>query len=423
MIEIAKTQVLEMTKGNFNNVVQSFSEDVAKQLDEQTMKLTWDATVAPIGKYIGFYEATGEPVGKYFTVSIIEQYELNALKVTITYNTDNKIVGLNLNYFTIDKPLVSTEKFEEIDFIIGEKFPLSGILTLPKGVINPPVVLLIQGSGATDKNSTIYSNMPFKDIAYGLAEQGIATLRYDKRYYAYPEQAQQLSIELTLNDEVLEDAQLALELLSNEPKIDTSNIYVLGHSLGGGLTPYLAYQNDNVKGIISMAGTLRPLYELSYDQNKDIEAIILNGNFDDATVNMVKTQMEQVEKDIQILRSTLSDVPNEQILIGLPAGYQKSVKNYAGENFINDIAVLILILQGTADFQVYADKDYKLWQSTLKNRNNVDFKLYEGLNHLMMTTNGKQDISEYEIKGSVSQDVIDDIATFVKKHYSEPTDV
>ncbi len=416
LIELAKTQTDDMLNGNFKSTADSFNETIAKQLDEDGLKSAWDSTVASIGEHIKRHSATGEVTDDHFIVTIVEEYELSALLITITYDTDNKIAGIFLSYTTIENNLVSNETFEEISVTIGDEYPLDGILTLPKNTENPPVVLIVHGSGPIDKDGTIYANTPYKDIANGLAAQGIATLRYNKRYNTYFEVSYELGAEVTLEDEVLDDVMHAIDLLSKETRIDTSNIFLLGHSLGGGLTPYIASVNDNVKGIISMAGTLRPLYELSYDQNKAIEEEILNGDYDDLTIATLKSQMEQVELDIITLRSDISDIPDEQILMGLHAGYQKSIKEFAGENFINDIDIPILILQGTEDFQVFADTDYTLWEKALEGRSNATLHLYDGLNHLMMETNGKQDISEYEIKGVVSEEVIEDIETFINQH-------
>jgi dienelactone hydrolase len=79
----------------------------------------------------------------------------------------------------------------------------------------------------------------------------------------------------------------------------------------------------------------------------------------------------------------------------------------------------MLILQGSNDFQVYADKDYKLWKTTLKGRKNVTYKLYPGLSHLFMTNqesaNGAPDITVYNEPNHVKAQVIKDIAVWVKK--------
>jgi len=62
-------------------------------------------------------------------------------------------------------------KINIIIFTIGEgQFPLSAILTLPKGEEQPPVAILVPGSGNHDVNETVGANKPFQDIAWGLAD-------------------------------------------------------------------------------------------------------------------------------------------------------------------------------------------------------------------------------------------------------------
>ena len=415
---LAVSQVNDMINDNFASTVSVFDGKVSRQLDESGMEAAWDSIVPELGAHIGNDSVTGSVKGSTFVVVVIEQYKHGGLQVTISYNDRSEISGIYLNYANIEKELVRNEQFREEAVTIGDVYPLAGILTIPNASEKPPVVLLVHGSGASDKNETIYVNTPFEDLAHGLAEQGIATLRYDKRFYTYPDLATELGADMTLEDEVLEDVAFALALLANDSRVDPANIFVLGHSLGGGLTPYIASQNENVAGIISMAGTLKPLYEISYDQNKAIEQAALDGDYDFLTTQTMKQQMKQVEKDILILRDDLTDIPNDRILLGMSTGYQKSVKELAGENYIDELDLPILILQGDADFQVSADKDFKLWENTLASRTNVTLNLYDNLNHLMMESNGKTDVSEYQSKGTVSLEVIDDIADFVSSSHS-----
>ena len=71
----------------------------------------------------------------------------------------------------------------DIEISFGtEDYPLSGSLTLPEGSGPFPVVILVQGSGAFDRNEQIGPNVPFLDLAEQLAQQGIAVLRYDRSY-------------------------------------------------------------------------------------------------------------------------------------------------------------------------------------------------------------------------------------------------
>ena len=68
----------------------------------------------------------------------------------------------------------------------GGEYPLNGILTLPDEAEGPAAaVVMVHGSGPSDMNEKIGGCTPFKDLAAGLAERGIASVRYDKRSFAH----------------------------------------------------------------------------------------------------------------------------------------------------------------------------------------------------------------------------------------------
>ena len=78
------------------------------------------------------------------------------------------------------------ENYTEKQVTFGEEpFTLPGVLTLPKGDGPFPVVVLVHGSGAHDMDETVFSFKPFRDLAVGLANHGIAVLRYDKRTHTH----------------------------------------------------------------------------------------------------------------------------------------------------------------------------------------------------------------------------------------------
>lgn len=95
----------------------------------------------------------------------------------------------------------------------------------------------------------------FRDIAWGLAEQGIAVLRYDKRTKVYGTAAYPQGVEATFDNEVVDDVISAVRLVKSLPEIDSARVYVLGHSLGGMLVPRIAQRAGEgcLGGIISLA--------------------------------------------------------------------------------------------------------------------------------------------------------------------------
>ncbi len=119
-------------------------------------------------------------------------------------------------------------------------------------------MVLVHGSGPQDQDETIGPNKPFTDLAYGLASQNIAVLRYVKRTKQYGADSKS-DAPFTVKDEVTDDAIAAVALLAKMPEVNKKQIYVLGHSLGGMLAPRIAAEDPQVAGIIIMAGTARPL--------------------------------------------------------------------------------------------------------------------------------------------------------------------
>jgi len=270
---------------------------------------------------------------------------------------------------------------------------------------NPPVVILVQGSGQSDYDETISLNKPFNDVADGLAKQGIATIRYNKRYYQYPKTA---PISITIEDEVLKDVSLAINFIKENKNTKNSKAYILGHSLGGMLVPYIAKTNSDVTGIISMAGTPRKLEDVILDQNIAVVNVMINKTDAEKQELIANVQVE-VDKV-----KTLKDGDPSVTLFGVPSSYWLSLNKINTPEICKNLTIPVLILQGKADFQVSPDIDYKAWQDMLSGKSNVTFKLYDNLNHLFMQTNGKKDTTEYSIKGIVDKQVITDIATWIK---------
>lgn len=409
LTNLSKQYAEEMAGGNFSNVVSNFSEDVKKKLNEDTLRETWEDVVKEIGKYENINDVSYKEENNMAVIDVILKYELNGLKLTLSYDSNNKVSGLLLNYSPIKEELSSSEKFEEEEIHIGKgDNKLDGILTMPKDTEKPPVVIMVQGSGQSDMDETIgaAANKPFKDIAHGLAENGIASIRYNKRYYQYPQTAPK---DMTIEDEVINDVNLAIELASNNKNINNEKIFVLGHSLGGMLAPQIAKENEQVSGIISLAGSPRKLEDIIYDQNKDaINAMT------DKSDKQKEELMKQVKSEVDKVKN-LEEEDKSQTIFGINSEYWISLNNINTSEILKELSIPMLFLQGEDDFQVYADVDYKQWQELCTGKDNAQFKLYPKLNHLFMKSNGKKDVTEYDIKGNVDDDVILDISNWINK--------
>lgn len=110
---------------------------------------------------------------------------------------------------------------------------LHGTLTLPAAPAKPPVVLIVAGSGPTDRNGNSRflpgANNSLELLAATLAEGGIASLRYDKRGVGESAPALPVANEASLRfDDYVRDATLWIELLAADPRFPA--VGLIGHS-------------------------------------------------------------------------------------------------------------------------------------------------------------------------------------------------
>ena len=126
-------------------------------------------------------------------------------------------------------PYADLSAFEELEVTLGEApWQVGGTLTLPNGPGPYPAVVLVQGlSQRPDRDRTFAATKGHRDLAWGLASRGIATLRYDKRTWTHA-LAFARQDEFTIDDEYVEDALAAVEALRQTPRIDPARVYVFG---------------------------------------------------------------------------------------------------------------------------------------------------------------------------------------------------
>lgn len=408
----AEQIVSSFLKEDFDNVFVNLNSSLSESLDSDKIQEAWFSVVTEPSENFKTLKTDYSFTATEATVVTSIKGTSSVVNISTTFDGDGLLSGLWLRPGTGEETAVNTienDVLKEIAIKVGATdYKMDGILTLPKNTEKPPVVILIQGSGSSDMNEQIGENKPFMDIAHGLAALGVASVRYDKRYYSSLEMLQNDFTTLTIYDEVIDDANAAIELAAADERLDKNNIFIVGHSLGGMLAPKIAQDNTKVKGFVSIAGTLRKIQDLILDQNK--AALDASEEYtDEEKANLLKQITDELDKTQNITEPISPDA----VAMGYPLSYWHSMNEIDGAAIVKELTIPMLILQGSDDFQVYADVDFKLWQETLGERENVAYKEYEGLNHLMMTSNGRTDATEYDIAGNVSQEVIDDIGAFI----------
>ena len=300
--------------------------------------------------------------------------------------------------------------------IIGEnsKYPLNGLLTLPGELSSPvPAVVFVHGSGASNMDEKVGKLTPFKDLAEGLARHGIASIRYDKRSFAHGfKMLRDKTLAITVKEETIDDAIAAAELLRKDPRIDPEKVFIIGHSMGGMLSPRIDAEGGNFRGLIIMAGSPRKLEEIMLDQN---EAVLRSTK--GLVQWIVKKQVAKISKLFEGLYEISDDEAREKKMGGgTTLYYFKEMGEHAAPGYLAVCEKPILIMQGEKDFQATAEKDFAAYRQLLAGKENVSFRLYPGLNHAFVPSvfadimKAKQ---EYAVEQHIGEEVIGDIAAWI----------
>jgi dienelactone hydrolase len=411
----AKALVEALAKEDYKAAGKEFDDAMKKALPADKMETTWKTVLGQVG---AFKKVTGiriESAAKFDFVYVVCQFEKIDLDVKVVFNADKQITGLFFQptkaKFDYKPPgYAKQDSFRESEATVGEgEWSLPGTLTLPKGDGPFPAVVLVQGSGPHDRDETIGPNKPFRDLAWGLASQGIAVLRYEKRTREYGAKVAALK-DITPKEEVVDDALAAAAMLRKNKAIDGKRIFVLGHSLGASMAPRIAEGDGKLAGLILLAGTTRPLEDAMIEQITYI--LSLNG----ALTDQQKEELEKIKKQAARVKDPkLSpDTPASELPLSVPAPYWLALREYDPTATAAKLKRPMLILQGERDYQVTM-ADFEGWKKALGTQRGVRLKSYPKLNHLFMEGEGKAIPAEYDRAGYVAVDVVDDIAEWVKK--------
>jgi uncharacterized protein len=398
---------------------EKYSELIALLSPVAKEKLTPEFLRDRVGPEIrGFGKAggVGTPVtakdGANTLVSFPVHFEHTPVNIQFTLNESGQVAGLYFRPASAPLPALwsrpsysKPEAFQEREVTVGaDPWKLGGTLVVPVGKVKVPAVILVHGPGALDRDETIYSNRIFRDLAEGLASRGIAVLRYDKRTRIYGDKMGDM--DFTIRDETVDDALKAVGLLRQQPEVDPGRIYVLGHSLGGYISPRIAARDGKLAGLIFLAANARPIEDVALEQNEYV-------------VHMGTNPPPEVLKRLEDLRAEVAKVKqmqpgksNPMVVMGLPSGYLLDLRTYDPAAEAMRLTVPMLFLQGERDFQVNM-KDFGIWKSALGGRKNATFHSYPALNHLFIAGEGQSSPAEYRKPGNVDGAVVTDIAAFV----------
>jgi dienelactone hydrolase len=386
----AKRVLDQLRQDRYEEVAKDFNAKMSAALPVAQLQQVWTSLRQQVGPLKTIVDHRENAIaGGITSVALGCEFEKATLDVVIAFDPEGRIGGLRLvPRATSAEPAAppASSTFTEESVTIGSEWPLPGTLTLPRGAIDAAVVL-VHGSGPNDRDETIGPNKPFRDLAWGLADRGIAVLRYEKRSRQHGSRLAGVA-GMTVRDEVTADAVLAAALLRAHPRLNAKRVFLLGHSLGGTLAPRIAAEDRALAGIVIMAGATRPLLEAARDQLAYLAAI--------------NPAAPPVEQSLEMLRHAA------------PESYWKDLDGYQPARVAAALSLPILILHAGRDYQV-TDADLQGWREALAGRTNVTIRTYPTLNHLFLPGEGKSTPAEYERPGSIPAFVLDDLAAWLRR--------
>lgn len=273
---------------------------------------------------------------------------------------------------------------------------IDGTLLAPQEETNT-LAIIIAGSGPTDRdgNQNFLKTSNLKKLATALANNGIATFRYDKRIV---KQIRRGNVDPNIQfDDFVKDAVDVVEYFKKEGTYE--KIYIIGHSQGS-LIGMLAAK-DRVDGFVSVAGAGQSI------DNVIVEQV-------EKTAPMFTEDTKRVFGFIKNGKTTTDYPP--ALASFLDVSVQPFMASWMKFNPTEEIAKLempILVINGTKDLQVKAEEAQLLKDAS----KNSELKLIEKMNHVLFIIEGddQENAKSYnDHAGKVSKELIDAITSFLK---------
>lgn len=237
-----------------------------------------------------------------------------------------------------------------------------------------PIVIIVPGSGPTDRNGNSAMlpgpNDSYKQLADSLFGLGIASYRYDKLGIGASSQVKDESkMRFSSNVEVVE------AIYAEMKKLGFRKIYLIGHSEGA-LIASMAAQELEIQGLIVIAGAGRSFMDVIDEQlaaqfSKDIHTSTMH------KLDSIK-QGYTVENNNFLLESLLRESIQP---------YLKELLNLDPAVELSKVGVPVLLIQGEQDFQINS-KDLEMLKSA---KPDADVKVYPDMNHVLKVVKSPQE--------------------------------
>ena len=402
----AEALVVAASKGDFAGAERDFNEQMRGVLPADKLAEAWAQVEKQYGRWQAL-EGVEQPGGAGKRLLFAHtKFEKSAVDVKIAFDEQGKVAGL---FFLAVAPAWVAPSYAKADAVTerevtveGKGPALPGTLTLPRTPGSHAAVVLVHGSGPNDRDETVGAVRAFKDLAWGLASRGIVVLRYDKRTRVSPAGV------VTAQQEVLDGAHDAIELLGKQAEVDPKRRFVIGHSQGGEQAPRIARDNPALAGVIVLAGNTRPLADLIIEQLTYLQGL--------DPANHELDRPLQNARSFKLIVDSPGLKPEQQVPIPLggsaTGAYFLFDRGYQPATVAKGLPQPLLVLQGERDYQVTM-RDFEGWKKGLAGKKNASLRSYPGLNHMFVRGTGPSTPHDYDVAAHVDEAVVTDIATWI----------
>jgi dienelactone hydrolase len=408
----------QLVIGNGTKAIEYMSPALKKSLSPQPLDKLWSNYEQIYGKAVGDPSKSEKTNAVHRNVTYQIQTNIIPFHITIRLNQEGQIDDMNISPSTTttyqnpvyDNPATYTE--QEVILGLGE-LALPGTLTMPVGNGPFPAIVLVHGSGPNDRDSSIGGAKPLRDLAVGLSAKGIAVLRYDKVSYEHTFKIA-TNPRFTLKNETVDDAISAVKLLQSFPKINSAQIYVAGHSQGGYAMPLIvaADPTGDIAGTILLSGPSSKFVDIVVAQQKELINRIKKLGQDTAPYEAQAAQWKGIVALVNDPQYSVDHLPESFPI--QPAYWWYEQREYKPSELAKKQHGPMLVLQGENDWQVPL-AEFIVWKNELKNRDDVEYKSYPNVTHLLNEYSSISTGQEYNQPSNVVPIIIDDIATWIKK--------
>lgn len=293
-------------------------------------------------------------------------------------------------------------------------FHLAGTLTVPPGVagrLRTPGIVLVGGSGPTDRDETVAGIPVFAQLAKALADSGYTVLRYDKRGVG---QSGGRTETATLAD-YADDVTAAVKWLARRKDIDPRKLVVAGHSEGGSVALMAAARDKKIKGVIAIASPGSKGGDLILQQQQHV----LDGMKIPDAEKQGKIDMQKKIQAAVVSGTGWDGVPDD-LRKQAETPWFRSVLMYDPGPVLQKVKQPILIVQGDLDTQVVPSEADRLAElaRARKKAGPVEVVHVPGVNHLLVpaTTGEVSEYGQLRVR-TISPKVPEAMADWVKKSF------